>query len=149
MVSIMANTAFGSDSWYLWFVPLTKWLTRKEELAMYFGEKITNIRQDTSDNRIIHVFVQLNPLPEYLEWQDRFIDTNHVLNMGIGYTGTVGMNLEKYPHAFIAGETGSGKSNILKCLIYQEKLSLLTNWPNSSKPEIKKPHMFYTTVSKP
>jgi len=29
------------------------------------------------------------------------------------------MFLERDPHAFIAGETGSGKSNILKCLIYQ------------------------------
>ena len=29
------------------------------------------------------------------------------------------MDLDKHPHAFIAGETGSGKSNILKCLIYQ------------------------------
>jgi len=29
------------------------------------------------------------------------------------------MDLEQYPHAFVAGETGSGKSVILKCMIHQ------------------------------
>ena len=100
-------------------IPVNNWLNRKDELEMCFGEKIIDIKQNTEDNRIIDVLVQASPLPEYLEWDDEFINENNTLNIGMSYMGSVGMNLEKYPHAFIAGETGSGKSNILKCLIYQ------------------------------
>jgi len=100
-------------------IPVNKWLERKEELEMYFDAKISDIRQDEEDNRVIDIYVQTKPLPEYLEWSDEFVAENNVLNIGVSDTGVVGMNLEAYPHAFIAGETGSGKSNILKCLIYQ------------------------------
>lgn len=37
--------------------------------------------------------------------------------MGIAY-----LDLLVYPHVFVAGETGSGKSNVLKCLIHQALL---------------------------
>jgi len=100
-------------------IPVNNWLSRKDELEMCFGEKIIDIKQNTEDNRIIDVLVQASPLPAYLEWDNEFIDRNNTLSIGMSYMGIVGMNLEKYPHAFIAGETGSGKSNILKCLIYQ------------------------------
>jgi hypothetical protein len=91
---------------------LSKWFARKEELEMCFNEKIVDIRQHPDDNRVIEVFVQLSPLPEYLEWSDRFIGQNNFLSIGINHLGLITMNLEKYPHAFIAGETGSGKSNM-------------------------------------
>lgn len=109
------TTAFSFDT----LIPLNKWLSRKEELEMYFGEKIVDIRQDKGDNRIIHVLVGVNPLPDYVEWNEDYLARDNVLGIGIGYAGNIGMNLEIYPHAFIAGETGSGKSNILKCMIYQ------------------------------
>ncbi|MCL2049330.1 MAG: FtsK/SpoIIIE domain-containing protein [Defluviitaleaceae bacterium] len=100
-------------------IPINSWFARKEQLEMFLGEKITDIRQNTEDNRMIYVMVGVKPLPDYLEWNDGYICINNVLAVGIDHIGIVGMNLEKYPHAFIAGETGSGKSNILKCLIYQ------------------------------
>lgn len=101
-------------------VPLKEWYAKKDIMEMYFNEKIWTIQQRKNDNRLIDVIVQKEPLPDYIEWDDEYIDeSNDVLNIGIGYLGIVGMNLEKYPHGFVAGETGSGKSNILKCLIYQ------------------------------
>jgi len=67
----------------------------------------------------MNVFLEENPLPEYREWHDGCMCENNILSIGESYIGKIGMNLERHPHAFIAGETGSGKSNILKCLIYQ------------------------------
>ncbi|MCL2225426.1 MAG: FtsK/SpoIIIE domain-containing protein [Defluviitaleaceae bacterium] len=86
---------------------------------MYFGEKILRIRHDYDDSRIMFVFVQVKPLPSCLEWNDKHITINNTLSIGSSHFNTIGMNLETHPHAFIAGETGSGKSNILKCFIYQ------------------------------
>ena len=100
-------------------VPLNRWLVRRDEIAMYFNEQIVEIRQNANDNRIIDVLVQTVSLPDCIEWNDEFICKNNVLSIGESHTGIITMNIERHPHSFIAGETGSGKSNILKCLIYQ------------------------------
>lgn len=101
-------------------VPLNEWLAHKEEIAMHINLKIVEIMQDEKDNTVIYLVIETEPLPSFVEWTDEYI--NHrksVLTVGQGYYGIVGIDLMKNPHVFIAGETGSGKSNILKCLIYQ------------------------------
>jgi energy-coupling factor transporter ATP-binding protein EcfA2 len=100
-------------------IPASSWIARKEELQMYLDIKIIDIRTSTGDNRVVNVYTQSRQLPNYLEWKDEYINNYNILNIGVSYNGTVGMNLNMHPHAFIAGETGSGKSNILKCFIYQ------------------------------
>jgi len=101
-------------------IPVSFWMSRKELLEMHMNVKIVNITQSQQDNRIVSVHILKQALPALVHWNDSYINWNaNVLNIGIGLYGFVGMNLEKYPHAFIAGETGSGKSNILKCLIHQ------------------------------
>ena len=101
-------------------IPLKMWISKKDQLEMYLNEKIIDIKQDEHDKRTIHLHVQSEPLPERIRWNDKYIHADNILNIGVNHYGLVlGMDLEKYPHAFIAGETGSGKSNILKCLIHQ------------------------------
>ena len=101
------------------YIPVEKWNSRKAELEMYINQKIAEVFQDKTDNQIIGVLVQTAPLPEYIEWTDDYIINAPFLAIGITYEDTVGMNLHFNPHAFIAGESGSGKSNVLKCMIYQ------------------------------
>lgn len=45
--------------------------------------------------------------------------------LGISYNGYITIDLDRDAHVLIAGETGSGKSNILKLLVYQ---SLVKNY---------------------
>jgi len=100
-------------------IPLNVWEKHKEHIAMQINKKILTIRQDEKNNQIIKLIIENEPLTSRIEWDDCYSDVNDKLNIGISHLGTVGMDLKKHPHAFIAGETGSGKSNILKCMIHQ------------------------------
>lgn len=102
-------------------IPLAVWNSKKELLEMYFNKKILDIKQDKQNNRNVQVVVELRQLESFIRWSDFFVlfgDTN-LLYVGMSPYGPVSIDLEKNTHAFIAGETGCGKSNILKCLIYQ------------------------------
>lgn len=101
-------------------IPIAEWQKKKDSLEIYLNNKILDIIQDMKDNRYIWMIIEIKPLPDMIEWEERYINTfDDILTIGMTYLGVMELNLEKYPHAFIAGETGSGKSNILKCLIYQ------------------------------
>lgn len=102
-------------------IPLTDWQSKKELIEMYFNEKIIKIKQDENDNRITHVDIEVMQLPENIPWEERYIDyaSHSFFALGMGYYGRVILDLKKHPHIFVAGATGSGKSNILKCLIHQ------------------------------
>ena len=106
---------FAFDS----LIPVSSWIARQEELAVRFGYKIIDIKQHPEDNRVVHVFIETKPLPNYAEWRDDFLAKGNLLTIGLIHSGFIGMILASHPHAFIAGETGSGKSNILKCFIHQ------------------------------
>lgn len=101
-------------------IPLSVWQNKKEAMEMLLNKKILSIVQDEENNQIISLIVQKEALPTKIDWKESFNDKeSNKMYIGAGYFGAVHMDLEKHPHAFIAGETGSGKSNILKCLIHQ------------------------------
>lgn len=104
-------------------VPLSVWENKKELMEMYMNVKIVFIRQSKKDNQIIWLYVKKQDLPTTVPWNDKYTYyDNDILVIGLSYFGLVGMDLEQYPHCFIAGETGSGKSNIMKCMIHQALL---------------------------
>ena len=101
------------------YLPLKMWLAKKDHLEMHMNEKIVGIKQSPINKNIISVHIASAPLPNLVHLNGQYSNKSHILNIGLSYYGTVGMNLERTPHAFVAGETGSGKSNLLKCWIEQ------------------------------
>ncbi len=100
-------------------IPLSVWVKKQDLLESAFNARFHEIKDRPNDNRMIDIYILIKELLSMIPWNDDFISDGDVLNIGGGYFGTVGMNLIRQPHAFIAGETGSGKSIILQCMIYQ------------------------------
>jgi S-DNA-T family DNA segregation ATPase FtsK/SpoIIIE len=100
-------------------IPLTAWIKKQDLLESAFNTRFYEIKNRPSNNRMIDICILTKELSSVIPWDNSFISSGVVLNIGEGYHGKVGMNLSKQPHAFIAGETGSGKSIILQCMIYQ------------------------------
>lgn len=109
------TTLFAFES----LIPLAEWQSRKEQLEMYFNVEIVSIKQDSQNNRMIQILIKKADLPKILEYNNEVDMETDTFAIGVGYNGIVTIDLTKTPHIMIAGETGSGKSNILKLLVYQ------------------------------
>jgi len=107
-------------------IPLEKWYSKKSLLETYWNSKIINIKNLKDDNNIVDVFIENKPLSENVLWDDEHTREKDYYCLGIDHFGYVVFDLNSTPHTFIAGETGSGKSNILKCLIYQSIIKSYT-----------------------
>lgn len=106
-------------------IPLTEWKSKKDQLEMYFNVEIVSIKQDQQNNRVIQVLIKKTDLPTYLEYDYEISTEDDTYVLGVGYNGYITIDLNQTPHVLIGGETGSGKSNLLKLLVYQ---SLVKNF---------------------
>lgn len=117
----MEESEYATAYIFYSLLPLSEWRKKREEMEMYINKKVVDILQDEENNRIICLIVQKASLPAKFDWDDKYLDVSNApnLSLGMGYYDLVLLDLNKYPHTFIAGSTGSGKSNLLKCLIHQ------------------------------
>jgi len=101
-------------------IPLKEWQNKHSLFEAYFNAQIIKIINKPDDNNIVKLHIVKKALSDNLPWDDKHIPQNKdVISLGVDYVNYILLDLNKNAHAFIAGETGSGKSNILKCLIYQ------------------------------
>jgi len=102
-------------------IPLTDWVKAKDRLEVGLGCSIRQIREGTKKGIIELVTVSSDyKIPEMLRWKDDYIlPGDGVLCIGEGDLDYVKFDLNRTPHVLAAGETGSGKSVILRCMLWQ------------------------------
>ncbi|MFV0518270.1 MAG: FtsK/SpoIIIE domain-containing protein [Aminipila sp.] len=103
-------------------ITVLEWRSREKELENVLNcniEKIVNPK-DTKQIIKLHTVPADQGLEDNLLWNDNMIrEKDFILCIGVGLLEPVEINLNKYPHALIAGVTGSGKSVILRAMLWQ------------------------------
>ena len=101
-------------------VPLTEWENRKEGMENVLDMTISRIYiGDKSSHIIVTGCKGKFDEGTDLYWNDYYLEKENVFVLGeaIGFRVTV--DLENIPHILIGGATGSGKTYLLKHIIYQ------------------------------
>ena len=103
-------------------IEMRKWRQSKDQLESALNLTILRIRQakDSKQKIILETVPASVIIPDRIDWDDSFIsDKDFVLTLGRGLLDDVTVNLNKEPHALIAGVTGSGKSVVLRTMFWQ------------------------------
>lgn len=112
----------GTDEYYFKsIIPLDEWKKKSSLIETTLDKSIFNIAY--GESKQIIVINALNGdinIKEKLLWNDEYTkQKDGVLVLGKTATQEVSFNLNKNPHALIAGQTGSGKSVVLRLLLWQ------------------------------
>lgn len=102
-------------------IPLQEWKKAREKLETGLDCNIL-LLQEGKSKKIVELTTVPSDcrIPEKIEWSNDFIQSEEgVIAVGESALGIVKFDLNKTPHILIAGETGSGKSVILRTIIKQ------------------------------
>lgn len=100
-------------------VPLCEWIKNVPDLEMLHKKRVYKIESLEEDITAVNIYVIEELLPEYIEWQDDFMQDGRKFAIGIGYMGQEVWDASVLAHGIVAGATGGGKSALLRCIIHQ------------------------------
>ncbi len=102
-------------------ISLVEWKKNKERLETALNCTIMKIEQGKNKKIVQLTTIDSSyQIPEMLPWSDKLIQQKDgVLTIGESYIYKLMFDLNKSPHVLIGGETGSGKSVILRTLLWQ------------------------------
>ncbi|WP_026884253.1 FtsK/SpoIIIE domain-containing protein [Clostridium akagii] len=97
------------------------WKGRKSDIETALNCTIIKIEQGKKKTLINIEAIPGNvKVDEFVPWKDEFlINEDGVVAIGKNQLGVIQIDLNKTPHVLAAGETGSGKSVILRCILWQ------------------------------
>lgn len=94
-------------------------------LTEYVGQfpwfEIASVKEGNDRRTVSLCCVPPEHVFDTIEWHERYILRNedNKLILGRGLTGDVIIDIDKTPHILIGGNTGSGKSVLVQCLLWQ------------------------------
>lgn len=102
-------------------IPIETWKNNISQLQTSLNISIISIIQGDSKRIVIIKCMRGDTkIPEELPWNDKYIEEQEgVVVIGQTFSGNIKIDLNKSPHILSAGETGSGKSVILRCILWQ------------------------------
>lgn len=102
-------------------IPLMDWQDNIDDVEAVMNCHVVDISHGNSMSRIIVELVPAGaPNTDAIPWNDNYIPTaDFEIALGVGVLGVETANLNMASHALIAGSTGSGKTIMIKNLIYQ------------------------------
>ncbi len=101
--------------------PVSLWVDKQLELESALNMLIASVKEGKDRRTISLCCVPPEHAFDIAEWHDRYIHYNedNLLLLGRGLTGDIIINIDKTPHILIGGNTGSGKTILLQCLLWQ------------------------------
>lgn len=102
-------------------IPLAEWKAAKARLETGFNCNIL-LMENTNNKQIVRIVTVPADckIPDMLLWEDSLLPKkNGTITVGQSALETITFDLNRVPHVLVAGETGSGKSVILRTCLWQ------------------------------
>lgn len=102
-------------------ISIGEWKRKSAQLETVFDCTILKI-ENTGSKRIIELLTVSSEfeISKSLLWKDEYLSgEDGVIVVGQGMISQISFNLNRTPHVLAAGETGSGKSVVLRCCLWQ------------------------------
>lgn len=101
--------------------PASVWADKQLELESALNMLIASVKEGNDRRTVSLCCVPPEHVFDTIEWHERYILRNedNKLILGRGLTGDVIIDIDKTPHILIGGNTGSGKSVLVQCLLWQ------------------------------
>lgn len=102
-------------------IAIDKWRANMKDLEVMMNVTIVDIEPGNRKDRVkLKTIPGTVEIPDMIPWDDKYVNPKDgVIVIGRNAVRDITVDLNKTPHVLSAGETGSGKSVILRCMLWQ------------------------------